>query len=153
MKPINLFGEGVQSISPNLTAQRRVNCIFEVIGTGENQSVGVRGTPGLTIFVTLPTFPIRGMIEAGQYLYVVAGTAVYQVCQNGGYVLIGNIGLSTNVNPVDMAINETQVMIVDGVTGYVFNYALIQAGNASEIATLILNTSLLQTLCLQTGNS
>ena len=151
-KRIPLFGVGVKSVSSNITAQRRVNCFFEITGQGEKQQVAIRGTPGLTLFVSLPTFPIRGFVQAGNYLYVTAGNTVYQVCQNGGYLVIGTIGNSAAVNPVGMAINETQVMIVDGIAGYVFNYNLINVGNTTLVNNLINNSITLTQICNLTGN-
>lgn len=152
MKKIPIFGSGIKSISPNLTAQRRVNCFFEVLGDGEIQKIGVRGTPGLTLLITLPTFPIRGWCEAGTHLYVVASNVVYQVCRNGGYMVVGEID-SIAATPVGMAINETQVMIVDGQGGYVFNYALIEDMNPGQVDTLIIQANPLALICQATGNS
>lgn len=82
---------------------------------------------------------------------MVSGSNVYQVCQNGGYTVIGAIA-STTPTPVSMAINETQVIIVDGFYGYLFNYALIQAGSKGAVDALNLDISFLNKLCYLTGN-
>ena len=84
-----LFGQGIEAISPNITAQHRINCFYEVVIEGEKQKIAIRGTPGLTLLITLPEYPIRGWCEAGNYLYVVANQNIYQVCQNGGSVIVG----------------------------------------------------------------
>ena len=162
MKKIPIFGTSVEGISKNLSAQRRVNCFYEIVQTGEGEQIAIRGTPGLTLFVTLPSFPIRGMIEANQYLYVVAANNVYQVGSTGGYILLGSINTtdttySSKTGPVSMAINETQIMIVDGQSGYVMNYNLIDTNaissvNVSTINTAIANSTYLKELCTLTGN-
>ena len=112
----------------------------------------IRWTPGLTLWVTFPTYPFRGAVEAGNYLYVVSGNTLYQVCYNGGYVNCGTIG-SGAPTPVSMAINESQILIVDGTTGYVFDYYLISVGNPSQIATLISDATPLATITALTGNT
>jgi len=151
MKKIPIFGQSVEAISPNITAQKRVNCFYEVLQNGEKESVAIRGTPGLTLFITLPTYPIRGWCEAGAYLYVTAGNTVYQVCQNGGYSTIGTIGTST-ATPVSMAINESQVMIVDGTNGYLFNYTtLVLPTSATNIATAVTSMAVLTTITQAIG--
>lgn len=153
MKKIPIFGTGVKSISTILNAQRRLNCFYEVIQNGEVEQIAVRGTPGLTLWVTLPGSPIRGWKEAGQYLYVVAGSVLYQVNQIGGYIALGNLSGGVSSGPVSMEINETQVMIVDGVSGYVVDYSLIDSGNPSQIGLLISDTSALTNICNQVGNA
>jgi hypothetical protein len=150
MMRIPIFGKNVESISPNISAQKRVNCYYEVVGTGEKEQVCIRGTPGLTLFITLPTYPIRGMCEAGTYLYVVAGNTLFQICQNGGFVGIANIPSGTT--PVSMAINETQLMIVDGSQGYIFDYNnSYLSTSAATIATIQTDLSVLTTITQAIG--
>jgi hypothetical protein len=157
MKKIPIFGSGLQAVSPFITAQKRLNAYYDVRVDGDKNKLIIRGTPGLTLFCTLPTSPIRGWIYARNFIYVVAGNTVYQVNQVGGYITIGTIGtIGTNsVNPVSMAINETQVMIVDGTNGYVFNYALITPSESvaqTTISSQITKTNILHQICYNSGN-
>jgi hypothetical protein len=150
MKKIPIFGESVKAINPQITAQHRVNCFYEVVLGGEKEGVAIRGTPGLTLFTTFPTYPIRGWCAAGAYLYVVAGTYLYQVSINGGYL---NVGTLTNATtPVSMAINENQLMVVDGVAGYVFPYSrVVNSASQTQINTLINDVTSLTTITQALG--
>jgi hypothetical protein len=116
----DLFGVGVRSVSPNITAQRRVNYYYDIRQDGDKDQIVLIYTPGLTLQLTLPTNPIRGMVQDGTYAYVVAGSTLYLLSPNGGYCTLGTISTVT-ATPVSMAFNETQLCIVDGRYGYVLN--------------------------------
>ena len=154
MKKISIFGNGLKSISPSITAQRRLNTYFDVRIDGDKNKLIIRGTPGLTLFCQLPIAPIRGFVYAKNFIYVVAGNVVYQINQAGGFTTIGTI-LTNSLTPVSMAINETQVMIVDGLAGYVFNYSLItpqQSVSQNVITNLNQQLSTLANICYTSGN-
>jgi len=152
MKQIPLFGDSLKSISPNLTGQRRVNCYYDIRDDGDKNIIAIKGTPGLTLFATLPTSPIRGFTEAAGYLYVVAGQGVYQVNQIGGWIYLFTIP-TAGTNPVSIGINETQIMIVDGIAGYIFSYTNLTGNAATTISSLISEVSVLTQITLQTGNN
>lgn len=97
--------------------QRSVNCYLEVDPKNGRAPIALYGTPGLTLRVTLPTAPVRWGIKFNDtYSYWVAGNTVYRV--DGSYVVttLGTIGTSTG--PVGMASNGTEVLIVDGLSGW-----------------------------------
>ena len=130
-KPINLFGTGIRSISPFITAQRRVNVYFDLRPDGDKWQIAIISRPGLTLFVTLPTFPVRGMLQVGLFAYVVAGSVLYVVTPTGGYAVLGTLNTVTPTT-VSMAANQNQICVVDGSYGYVLN-------NYQGLAALILN--------------
>lgn len=152
MQPIDIFGSGIKSVNPSLSAQRRVNCFYDVRVDSEKSQLILKGTPGTTVFCTLPTFPIRGWIEFDGFLYVVAANVFYQVSSTGGYIKLGVIGSNGNT-PVSMCINETQLMIVDGSAGYTFPYAELTNVIISNINQYSIDTEALTVICKATGNN
>ena len=121
MKPIPIFGEGVRSYSDVVTRQRRLNCLYDIRKDGDRTAVIVVGTPGSYVWTTIPSSPIYGWCVAGNLLYVVASTSLYSVSPGGVYTLLGT--LPTVSSKVSMDTNSVDVLIVDGVTGYVYNIA------------------------------
>lgn len=117
-QPIPLFGTGVESISPNITSQRRVNMYYDVRQDKDKNELVLIQSPGLTLFVQLPTSPIRGMLTDGLYAYVVAGNVLYLISPQGAWCELGTLNTSANL-PVTMSFGETQIIIVDGFFGYV----------------------------------
>jgi hypothetical protein len=120
MKTVPLFGAGIQGRSLPVTAQRRLNCYFEQRPDGDKSSIVVYGTPGLVNLGTLPAV-IRRMLGTQTLLYVVAGTQLYSVSTSYVQTALGT--LNTNSGTVSMANNPSQIMIVDGVAGYLYTPA------------------------------
>jgi hypothetical protein len=121
MNPIPLFGTGLQSLTSAINAQRRLNCFYEVRDDGDKSSIVIRGTPGLSIFTTVPNASIRGFWAYNNRLYVVSGQFLYSVTTLGNTTLLGT--LSTTQGYVSISNNSTQLMIVDGVKGYILTFA------------------------------
>lgn len=122
LKRIALFGEGINSRSPVVTRQRRLNCYLEVRKDQEKSSIVLYGTPGLRLAFNAATplnNPMRGMIGNDTALYVVVGNQVKSLSAAGSTLTSGTIG--TSVGLVGMALNPTQLMVVDGSQGYVFS--------------------------------
>jgi len=118
MKQLQLFGNGVKSYSPIVTSQRRLNCFFDVRSDGDENQMVVRGTPGWSLWLSLLNGPIRGWHVAGQFLYVVAQYTVYKVTYGGTATALGTIATSS-LGFVSMTDNGVQLIIVDGVKGYI----------------------------------
>jgi hypothetical protein len=102
-----------------ISAQRCVNAYAEKEPQGAKTQIAVLGMPGLTLFTTVGSGPIRGMHLMGGTLFVVSGMFLYQVNSNGTSTLLG--GQVTGTNVVSMADNGTQVIIVNGVNGWVWS--------------------------------
>lgn len=118
---VNLFGGTLKSKSPNLSAQQRINCYVELQRDGERGRVAILRTPGLTSFVDFGDTPIRGAIEANDKIYLVHRSKFYEVNAAGVTTDRGTIGTASG--RVGMAFNGTQIMIVDGVAGYIYTLA------------------------------
>ncbi len=121
MKKIPLFGNGIQSYSAVATAQRRLNCFYDPRPDQDKSEAILRGTPGSTLWLSLPVYPIRGWIVSEGILYIVAKSNLYSVTSVGTFTYLGAI--STNSGLVEMATNTEQIIIVDGTAGYIYTVA------------------------------
>lgn len=103
--------------SPDLAASDSYNLFVEIVETKDGVAPGaLYNAPGLDRIVTLGPGPIRGMRDLQDILYVVSGGSVYSLTPNGIATLVGSIGLGST--PVSMFENGQQLMIVDGVGGW-----------------------------------
>jgi hypothetical protein len=122
MAKINVFGLGLASKTPYVTAKGLTNMYAETRPAGEKSAMVGYRTPGLTGFADVGGFsPPRGArpVEKTNTAYVVIGNAFYQVSGSGVMTNLGT--LSTSVGRVSMSDNGVQVMIVDGLYGYIYN--------------------------------
>jgi hypothetical protein len=119
MKKLPLFGSGVAGKSLTVTAQRRLNCYYDIRVDSDKANIVIYGTPGTTLVNSALTGVIRGFWVMGAYLYVVSGGALYQFDANFNLTTIGTLNTSAGI--VSMVDNGTQLMIVDGVNGYIYN--------------------------------
>jgi len=117
LKEINLFGHDIKSISPLASSMRHMNCHYIIDPTLEKERVLV-GFPGSEVFAKIGG-KARGFhsVSNGKGLYVVQGTRVLKVERSGEVKLIGNIESETL--PIYMADSGVQLMIVDGLAGYI----------------------------------
>ncbi len=138
--PELIFGLGsYQSESLPLSAQRFVNGFYErQPPRGPKSQVPIFGTPGLTRFTQLPTFPVRQMWNFNGVLYAVAGPTLYRVNMAGGFKALGS-GIAGN-NVVKMSDNGVQLMTVNGIGGYIVDdtdkYNQIQDPNFDSASTV-----------------
>ena len=119
MKPVPLFGEGINAYSPAVSAQRRLNCFYDIRKDQDKNTAILRGTPGVVLLYALPTGPIRGWQVVGNLLYIVAGLVLYSVTSGGTVVVLGTMAPSASPF-VDVTDNGLQLGIVDGNTLYVY---------------------------------
>lgn len=119
-----LFGAGIAGKSLVVTAQRRLNCYFENRKDKDKTPIACFGTPGMKPFFTIGSLansPARGLLGTSSYLYSVLGSTFYQHNSQGVQQIAQANALTSNAGFVSMAFNPTQVMLVDGVGGYIFN--------------------------------
>lgn len=102
--------------SVNVDCQRCVNLYPEKneMGTGKAAEVfSLRGTPGLSTLLTLPTAPVRGLYTASDgECYAVGGNTLYSISPTWVATVLGTLGTSTG--PVRISDNGYQVAVVDG---------------------------------------
>lgn len=125
---IQFATQSYQSKSLPLSAQRCVNAYAEREPEDAKSQVAVFGVPGLTNFSTCGSGPIRGFHVMAGMLYVVSGTTLYSVSSTGTETALG--GAITGTGIVCMADNGTQILILNGVFGYIY-----AAGTGFQIIT------------------
>lgn len=132
---IPIFGPGLSSKSPYVTAKSLQNIYAESRPQGEKASIVGYGTPGLSLFLDLGDTPPRGGLEfePNSVAYVVHRGTFYEV--NNAGVATSKGSLSTTSGRVSMAHNGQQVMVVDGTYGYIFS-TLAAIGTAQAVASL-----------------
>lgn len=120
--PVGLGLQSYRHSSLPVSAQRCVNWFAEQAPAGASTQVALMPTPGLTLFATCGTEPVRGIHTAKGVLYAVSGQKLYGVASNGTVTERGTI---PGAGSVRMADNGTQVVIVtpDDGSGYVYDIA------------------------------
>jgi len=121
MPEFPFVGSSYTSRTTRLDAQRTVNLYPEISEDKDSRTVSALiGTPGLKLWKTIGTGPIRGVLKfSAQYSIVVSGVEVYRVDSLGNLTLIGSISIGNPI--VSMASNGIEIMLVTGPFGYVIN--------------------------------
>lgn len=101
-----------------ISAQRLVNLYAEREPQDAKTAVAVFGSPGLVQFANLGNGPVRGFVNMAGTLYVVSGGLLYSVTSAGVETALGGVVGGTGV--VSMETNGTQIVIVNGTSGYVY---------------------------------
>lgn len=120
---IQFFGEGINAKSPVVTRQRRLNCYYEFRKDGDKAQSVLYGTPGLSLKfnITSPNNnPLRGIMGCPLGLFAVVGNTFYSLSSTGA-VLHSFSSLTTNNGTVSMSFNPTQIIVVDGTAGWIYN--------------------------------
>lgn len=115
---IPFVGQAYTARSTNLNMQRCINLYPEMDPTGKWVSA-LFGTPGLDLLVAVGAGPIRASNVMGSLLYVVSGNTLYSVDSTWATISLGTITSSVS-GPVSMANNGLQVIIVDGMAGWLY---------------------------------
>lgn len=119
MSRFPFIGPTYQSRSVNVDCQRTVNLYPELVESGNGKNTAaLYGTPGLSLFTTLPYGPVRGLWANEYRLFAVGGSRLYEVFAGGSFVDRGDVGWATT--PVLMFPNAagTSLFIVSAGRGY-----------------------------------
>lgn len=116
-KKIPFVGPAYQARSLNADAQSAINCYLEMDNASPHAPVALYGTPGTVLKFTLPTGPVRAGWQEGAYSWWVAGGVVYRVDSACNITTIGTI--ASTAGEVGIASNGAQILIVDGVSGWI----------------------------------
>lgn len=103
------------------SAQECINFYAEKQPQDAKSPVVLYGAPGLQSVATVGTGPIRGMRVMNNLLYVVSGSQLYAVNQFYNPTLLGS-GISGG-GYVQMQDNGAQVILVNGMQGYIYDTA------------------------------
>lgn len=118
---VPLFGTGQKGKSPNVTAQERLNCFLEFVEDPDKTRIAVYGTPGFERSLYLGASSIRGVHEfpSSSVGFVVHGNQFIEVNNALQQTVRGTI--FTSEGWVSIADNGSEVMIVDGQYGYIYD--------------------------------
>jgi hypothetical protein len=120
--PIPLFGLGNYSRSRPVNDQSRTNLYAEVETDQQRGSrLTLYPTPGLLASGNYGLSPVRMIFSKGDFKYIVNKDTLCKESNDGTFVVIGT--LLTSDGLIDVSDNGTQLMLVDGSNGYIFNYA------------------------------
>lgn len=106
-----------QGRSVNLGAARYLNLYPH---QSLDSAISILGTPGLRRLKVLGDAPVRALLATHDYLYAIAGNSLYRLSSQFGSVLLSS-RLNTFSGPAAMAWNGHQLLIVDGVDGYLYD--------------------------------
>lgn len=120
-----LVGQAYLNRSLAVSAQECVNLFPEKTESEGRSVAALHGTPGLKTPLAVPgSGPIRGMHVMDGLLYVVSGTGLYSVTNQG---VVVSLGTMLGDNRVSMASNNKssaslqQLCMVDGGSGYTYD--------------------------------
>jgi hypothetical protein len=89
--------------------------VFPVRTDGGKYEYTLQHTPGLAMYVELPTYPVLGMHEIDSRAFVVTPTKFYEIFDEGTFRELGDVDLSGRASLAD---NGLQVVVVDGFKGF-----------------------------------
>lgn len=140
MSGIPLFGMGIASKSPYVTAKHYQNMYFETRPAGEKSTIVGYKTPGLNLFTDAGNNPARGLYSFDKS-DIAFGVFLNQFVQIGGSGSITPLGtLSTFNGHVSISDNGNQIMIVDGSDGYIYITSPLVQTISSIVSTNITAT-------------
>jgi hypothetical protein len=119
LRKLALFGIGTTSKAVNVNAQIRENLYAELNGDPEKGGITLYPTPGRDFELNLGNTPIRGLHALGDFRYAVHRNILYQIENDNTFENVGT--LISFAGRVDIANNGTQIIIVDGPYGYIYN--------------------------------
>ena len=131
LKPVPLFGIGVSGKSVNVNAQERLNLYCELQSDAETNALAIYGTPGLVAESNYGANPARGAYSMGDFKYFVVSDTLWQEANDGIQTNRGT--LLTSGGKVSMIDNGTQIMIVDGTYGYIYNTVTLVFAQITDI--------------------
>jgi len=119
-------GEFYTTVSPTFDASEGTNLYYEP-GIRSSKSPGMLvGTPGLTLYGTLPHSPVRALWAGNGRLFAVGGTHVYEISANGYSVVtdFGAIPGSVGVGPCKIVAGgvypANQLLVLDSSVAKIF---------------------------------
>jgi hypothetical protein len=123
---LSFVGVTSTSRSVNFDARRMVNWFAHSSLEGSRTKLLAMPTPGLSLAVDLSGSAMRGLFQFNNVLYAVKDNKLYSI--NTSFTATERGTLNTSTGIVHMACNGTEVLIVDGTTGYIFT--ILSAGFA-----------------------
>lgn len=120
---IPFVGSSGTARSPTARNEKSLNVYVEVDKANQRAPMALYGTPGLTLLHTMGTGPHRGSIDQGDDSYFVSGNHIFR--RDGAGVVVDCGAITTSIGRVGMASNGTEVIVVDGVKGWLVTGTLL----------------------------
>lgn len=123
MAKLPIVGGMYKMQSRRFDVQRAVNfyAIASEVGTSK-EPTALRSVPGLVDFAEFEDSPYRGMIATDQgRAFAVFGDSFYEIATSGTVTEIGTLNTATGF--VGIEENGFQIIVVDGVEGWIFTIA------------------------------
>lgn len=121
----NFLGAAYESRSLPLAGQTLVNLFYEPAPPGSADEGMFYGAPGLSLYATVGTGPIRGAVTAAGASWVVSGTELYRVTSPGAQTLVGTVPGSGRVTVLN---NDTQIVVMHSAGWHVATIADLSYG-------------------------
>lgn len=128
---VNLFSNSQEGKSKTVSSQRMVNMFLELSSKPDRSPMALYPTPGLTLNISFGDTPVRGMHELGNFWYAVHRGTFWEINNAGVKTARGSI--TTTSGLISMADNGTQIMIVDGVAGWIYNISTLVFGQITDV--------------------
>lgn len=127
---IGLVGPTNQQRSLPFDAQRTIN-LYPVFDDQGKEIAALYGTPGLSLFATAGSGPIRGCFASSNgRAFVVSGSTLYELDSAGVETSRGTLNTSSGNVTIDE--NSTQLFICDGEDGYTLTYSTNAFASVSD---------------------
>lgn len=117
-----------------VSSQRVVNMYAEMQPEEVNAKsrLVLFGAPGVSEFADVGSGPIRAFHYLRGVMYVVSGTSFYSVSSTGVSAILGS-GLQNGTGPVSIDDNGVEIMIVDGVNGFIYDTDALTWAQVSDV--------------------
>lgn len=117
---LSFLGGSYKGRSTLIDSQECVNFYTEISSSPEaKEQISLIGTPGKRLILDLNYGVIRGQyVTASGRWFVVSGNKLFELFYDKRYVEIGK--LKSNEGKVSFSENETQMILVDGIAGYLY---------------------------------
>jgi len=113
-----ILGSSYVARSVNAADARMVNLYPEVIPEAGKEPAYLQRCPGMRLFLTVGSGPIRGLYPLNGSLFVASGQEFYKVDENLSITKLGDIDGN---GAVSMADNGTQIFVACNPSGYIYN--------------------------------
>lgn len=121
---MNLFngfvGPAYEAPSLSVNHQRTVNMLLEIDKTAAKTPISLYGVPGLKQLGTVGAGPSKNMIEVNGDLYAAIGQNFGKITEDYTFTVLGTFPGTGRVTLID---NGLQVLVIDGLSGFVYNIA------------------------------
>lgn len=112
-----------------LTIQRSVNWYLETQGQGASTPRALIGAPGTANWAEVGAGPIKELLNFNDVLYCISGRQLFSIDQSGFATLLGTMDES---NQPSISFNLNQIVITNGVNGYVYDTTSLAFSKISD---------------------